>query len=152
MEKTNISLCAKSAAYSLIVYLCTSWLHLYGQSSVILIRYICYSALWWYVLDKYKDDKTIHNSQASIVVSMILAVLILEIPVRIAFFQASIGSIPSLMGTIGGIFLSYWYYKQRKVWVFVIALTVLAIICTIGLEKWEEVYWIYRGNEVESLK
>ena len=56
------------------------------------------------------------------------------------------------MGTIGGIFLSYWYYKQRKVWVFVIALTVLAIICTIGLEKWEEVYWIYRGNEVESLK
>ena len=87
-----------------------------------------------------------------VVVSMVVAVLILELPVRIVYFYSSIGTLPSLVGTIMAIILPLWFYNQRKIWVFVIIFIILTFICTIGVEKWDEVYWICRGAEVEKLK
>jgi ABC-type xylose transport system permease subunit len=83
---------------------------------------------------------------------MVAAVLLLELPVRIVYFYSSIGSIPALVGTIMAIILPLWFYNQRKIWVFVVIVIILTLICTIGLEKWDEVYWMYRGSEVEKLK
>lgn len=150
MNKNSCFFYIKCALYSLIVYICTSWLLLYDSSSVIWVRYICYSTLLWSLLDKKKADGTSTHRQIMIVVSMVAAVLLLELPIRIMYFYSSIGSIPALVGTIMAIILPLWFYNQRRIWVFVIIVVILALICTIGLEKWDEVYWMYRGSEVEK--
>ena len=152
MNKNNGFFYIKCALYSLIVYICTSWLLLYDSSSVIWVRYICYSTLLWSLLDKNKADGANTHRPIMIVVSMVAAVLLLELPVRIVYFYSSIGSIPALVGTIMAIILPLWFYNQRKIWVFVVIVIILTLICTIGLEKWDEVYWMYRGSEVEKLK
>ncbi len=152
MNKNNGFFYFKCALYSLIVYICTSWLLLYDSSSVIWVRYICYSTLLWSLLDKNKADGANTHCQIMIVASMVAAVLLLELPVRIVYFCSSIGSIPALVGTIMTIILPLWFYNQRKIWVFVVIVIILTLICTIGLEKWDEVYWMYRGSEVEKLK
>lgn len=129
MKKTYL----KIFLTSMLVFSLTCWTATYTIYAAGWTEAVAYFVLTYISLEKYGKPGTFG---ASIITTIILGRIILELPVRIFDFQDSIFSMFVPIIAIVSIMLGATYYREKRNTVLVLSVIILILLNTLGHHFW----------------
>lgn len=118
-------------AISLIVFLCVCWSLYFNSYNAIWIETVAYFGLTYWCFQKLNKDFKL--SAGAVATAIGLGRIIVEIPIRVADWSESVGSLVFTIACLVAIGLGTICYRYNKTVVFLISFIVLILVNTFGL-------------------
>lgn len=118
---------------SLLVFLLTSWTAAISSYSALWAESVSFFALSYFMLERYAKDNTYG---IPVILMIMIGRVILEIPIRIHAFYASLHSLYITIVVLLSIILSAVYYHEKRLSVLVLSIVIMILLNTVGYDGW----------------
>lgn len=118
---------------SLLVFLLTSWTAAISSYSALWAESVSFFALSYFMLERYAKDNTYG---IPVILMIMIGRVILEIPIRIHAFYASLHSSYITIVVLLSIILSAVYYHEKRPSVLVLSIVIMILLNTVGYDGW----------------
>ena len=123
----------------MLTFLLTFWTAGYTLYAAAWTESICFFVLTFLLLQKYAKPNTFGWP---IVTAVILGRILLELPIRITEFRATLFSLFIPITVISSIVLAAVYYRERRPVVLILSAIIMVLLNTIVHEDWINLFHV----------
>ena len=118
---------------SLLLFLITCWTGAYSIYSAGWTESICFFVFTLLVLDKFAKP---NSYGVSIIVTIIVGRIVLELPLRIFEFRETLFSMFVPILSIVSILLAAIYHKEKRISILILAIVIIVLLNTVVHDAW----------------
>ena len=118
---------------SLLVFLLTSWTAAISYYSALWAESVSFFAMSYFMLDRYAKENTYG---IPVILMIMIGRVILDIPIRIHAFYASLCSLYITIVVLLSIILSAIYFHEKRSSVLVLSIIIMILLNTVGYDGW----------------
>lgn len=122
---------------SMLVFILTSWTLAYSHYAASMAESCCFFLLTFHLLESYAKPNTYGIPY---VLAIIVGRIILEMPLRVMEFKDTLPSLFIPMTVIVSILLAALYYKEKRLSVLILSVSILIILTTMCQYEWFEFF------------
>ena len=136
MKKTKLFI---AFLLSMLTFLLTFWTAGYTLYAAAWTESICFFVLTFLLLQKYAKPNTFGWP---IVTAVILGRILLELPIRIIEFRATLFSLFIPITVISSIVLAAVYFRERRPVVLILSAIIMVLLNTVVHEDWINLFHV----------